>query len=159
MPSAGRAFTAEIVTGLIGRGVQLAPILLHTGVASLEDPEPPYAEFYRVPEATAQLVNLARRRGGRVIAVGTTVVRAIETVTDEEGNVHGGEGWTELVVTARRGVRAVDGLLTGLHEPRATHLAMLEAFTGRAELQRAYSESLMHGYLWHEFGDLHLFLA
>lgn len=158
MPSAGRAFTPELVTRLVTQGVQFAPLLLHTGVASLEDHEPPYAEYYRVPEETARAVNLARADGKRVIAVGTTVVRALETVTDADGRTHSGEGWTELVVTPSRGVRAVNGLLTGLHEPRATHLAMLEALADRAHLRAAYGESLRERYLWHEFGDLHLLL-
>ncbi len=158
MPSAGRAFTPVLVTQLVAQGVQFAPLLLHTGVASLEDHEPPYAEYYRIPVESAQAVNTARMSGKRIIAVGTTVVRALETVTDTEGRTHPGEGWTEVVITPARGIRAVNGLLTGLHEPRATHLAMLEALTDRAHLQMAYMESLQERYLWHEFGDLHLLL-
>ncbi len=158
MPSAGRAFTAELVTRLVAHGVQVAPLLLHTGVASLEEHEPPYEEYYRVPLTTAQVVNQARAAGRRVVAVGTTVVRALETVTDAEGVTHPGEGWTRLVITPEWGVRAVNGLLTGLHEPRATHLAMLEALAGLAHLQVTYAEALAEGYLWHEFGDLHLIL-
>ena len=158
MPSAGRAFTAELLARLVARGVQFAPLLLHTGVASLEEHEPPYEEFYRVPLETARLVNAARAGGRRVVAVGTTVVRALETVTDATGTAHPGEGWTTLVITPRRSLRAVDALLTGLHEPRATHLAMLEALAGRAHLRTVYAAALRAGYLWHEFGDLHLLL-
>lgn len=158
MPSAGRAFTPELVTRLVARGVQLAPLLLHTGVASLERHEPPYAERYSVPATTARAVNEARAAGGRVIAVGTTAVRALETVTDAAGVAHPDEGWTDLVVTPEGGVRAVDGLLTGLHEPRASHLAMLAAVCGANHLRRTYGEALSRGYLWHEFGDLHLIL-
>jgi S-adenosylmethionine:tRNA ribosyltransferase-isomerase len=158
MPSAGRAFTHELISRLIARGVQVAPLLLHTGVASLEDHEPPYEEFYRVPLATARLVNAARAASRRVVAVGTTVVRALETVTDVEGTTHPGEGWTRVVITPRRGLRAVDALLTGLHEPRATHLAMLEALAGREHLEHTYAEALRERYLWHEFGDRHLLL-
>jgi S-adenosylmethionine:tRNA ribosyltransferase-isomerase len=158
MPSAGRAFTAEIITSLVARGVQVAPLLLHTGVASLEDHEPPYEEYYRVPLATARAVNAAHASNRRTVAVGTTVVRALETVTDEEGTTHPGEGWTRLVITPERGIRAVDGLLTGLHEPRASHLAMLEAIAGREHVAAAYQEALRQRYLWHEFGDLHLLL-
>jgi S-adenosylmethionine:tRNA ribosyltransferase-isomerase len=158
MPSAGRAFTPELITRLISRGVQFAPLILHTGVASLEDGEPPYEEFYRVPSDTARLVNAARAVGRRVVAVGTTVVRALETVTDEHGITHPGEGWTDLVVTPERPIRSVDSMLTGLHEPRSTHLAMLEALAGREHLRIAYREALREGYLWHEFGDLHLIL-
>jgi S-adenosylmethionine:tRNA ribosyltransferase-isomerase len=158
MPSAGRAFTPEMVTDLIGRGVDVAPITLHAGVASLEEHEPPPAEFYRVPEATARRVTQAREAGGRIVAVGTTVVRALETVADESGAVSAGSGWTRVVVSPERGVRAVDGLLTGWHEPRASHLLMLEAVAGRELLEASYRAALEHAYLWHEFGDLHLLL-
>jgi S-adenosylmethionine:tRNA ribosyltransferase-isomerase len=158
MPSAGRAFTPEVLTRLLARGVLVVPLLLHTGVASLESHEPPYEEFYHVPPVTAQVVSQARAEGRRVIAVGTTVVRALETVADPPGRVHPGEGWTRLLVTPERGVRAVDGILTGWHEPRATHLALLEAIAGRRHLEAAYRAALEGGYLWHEFGDLHLIL-
>jgi S-adenosylmethionine:tRNA ribosyltransferase-isomerase len=158
MPSAGRAFTPELITRLVAKGVQFAPLILHTGVASLEDDEPPYEEFYRVPPETARLVNAARAAGRRVVAVGTTAVRALETVTDEGGTTHPGEGWTRLVVTPERGVRSVNAMLTGLHEPRSSHLAMLEALAGREHLRTTYGEALREGYLWHEFGDLHLIL-
>ncbi len=158
MPSAGRAFTPELITRLAARGVQFAPLLLHTGVASLEAHEAPYEEWYRVPTTSARLINSALQEGRRVIAVGTTSVRAVESVTDEEGTVHPGEGWTTLVISHDTRLRAISGLLTGLHEPRATHLAMLEALAGRRHLERSYREALDHGYLWHEFGDLHLML-
>jgi S-adenosylmethionine:tRNA ribosyltransferase-isomerase len=158
MPSAGRAFTPELITRLVAKGVQVAPLILHTGVASLEEDEPPYEEFYRVPAATARLVNAAQTSGGRVVAVGTTVVRALETVTGTDGVTHPGEGWTDRIITPERGVRSVDGMLTGLHEPRSTHLWMLEAVANRGHLGVAYAEALERGYLWHEFGDLHLIL-
>jgi len=158
MPSAGRAFTPELITSLVAKGVQVAPLILHTGVASLEDDEPPYEEFYRVLPQTARLVNATRAAGGRIIAVGTTVVRALETVTDAGGTTHPGEGWTGLFITPESGVRSVDAMLTGLHEPRSTHLAMLEALAGREHLEITYPEALREEYLWHEFGDLHLIL-
>lgn len=158
MPSAGRAFTPELLTALMAHGVQIAPLVLHTGVASLEDHEPPYAEFYRVPDTTAAIVNAAHAAGRRVIAVGTTAVRALETVVGDSGRVHPGSGWTDLIITPQRGVRVIDGLLTGLHEPRATHLAMLEALCGREHLRLTYAAALERRYLWHEFGDLHLIL-
>jgi S-adenosylmethionine:tRNA ribosyltransferase-isomerase len=157
MPSAGRAFTAELITRLVAKGVQIVPILLHTGVASLEDHEPPYEEYYRVSPAAARLITEARRAGQRIIAVGTTVVRALETVT-QDSITHPGEGWTTLIITPERGIHAVNGMLTGLHEPQATHLAMLEALAGRDHLCVTYRAALEHGYLWHEFGDLHLIL-
>jgi S-adenosylmethionine:tRNA ribosyltransferase-isomerase len=158
MPSAGRAFTPELITQLVARSVQIVPLILHTGVASLESHEPVYQEYYRVPAETARAVNAARVAGQRVVAVGTTVVRALETITDAQGVTHPGEGWTHLVVTPERGLRAIHALLTGLHEPRASHLAMIEALAGREHLQITYAEALRERYLWHEFGDLHLIL-
>jgi S-adenosylmethionine:tRNA ribosyltransferase-isomerase len=177
MPSAGRPFTPELVTRLVSRGVEIAPLLLHTGVASLEKHEPPYEEYYRVPRHTAERVNAARRAGHRVFAVGTTVVRALETVTDDSGTTFPGEGWTDLVITADRPLRSVTGLISGFHEPRATHLSLLErvvavaandrtanaedsaSVSGRRHLERAYGEARRLGYLWHEFGDSHLIVA
>jgi S-adenosylmethionine:tRNA ribosyltransferase-isomerase len=158
MPSAGRPFTAEVLTRLVAKGVGVAPLLLHTGVASLEANEPPYAEYFRVSRPTAHRINDTRRSGGRIVAVGTTVVRALESVVDEHGHVHPSEGWTETVVSPDRPVRSVDGFLTGWHEPEASHLAMLEAIAGRALLQSSYDAALAEGYLWHEFGDVHLIL-
>jgi S-adenosylmethionine:tRNA ribosyltransferase-isomerase len=135
--------------------VHVAPVVLHTGVSSPDRGEPPFPERYRVPGTTARLVNGAP---GRVIAVGTTVVRALETVAAPDGTVHAGEGWTRLVVGPERGLRAVDGLITGWHEPEASHLELLRAAAGDALLDRAYREALRHGYLWHEFGDSFLLL-
>jgi S-adenosylmethionine:tRNA ribosyltransferase-isomerase len=158
MPSAARPFTPELVTQLVSGGVAVAPLVLHSGVSSPEAHEPPAPERYRVPAATAHLVNATHDHGGRVIAVGTTAVRALETVAEPDGTVHPGLGWTELVVTPERGVRAVDGLLTGWHEPEASHLQMLAAVAGRHVLTQAYQEALAAGYRWHEFGDSHLIL-
>jgi S-adenosylmethionine:tRNA ribosyltransferase-isomerase len=158
MPSAGRPFTTEVITRLVAKGVGVAPLVLHTGVSSLEAHEPPYPEEFRVSAHTAHAVNDTRRQGGKVIAIGTTVVRALETVVDERGHVHAGEGWTEEVITPARGVRAVDGLLTGWHEPEASHLDMLDAVAGRPLVERSYDAALAEGYLWHEFGDVHLVL-
>jgi len=156
MPSAGRAFSVPLVRALRRRGVGLAEVLLHTGVASLESDEGPYEEFYAVSARAAEQVERTRRSGGRVVAVGTTVVRALETAADETGRVEAGSGWTRLVVTPGRGVLVVDALLTGFHEPRSSHLAMLEALVGREHLERTYRQAVEQGYLWHEFGDLHL---
>ena len=158
MPSAGRPFTQGVLTRLREKGVGIATVVLHAGVASLERDEPPYEEFFDVPVATAEAVRVARRNGGRVIAVGTTVVRALESSVDPAGDVVASRGWTDLIVTPERGVHSIDGLLTGLHEPRASHWAMLEAVAGRAVLARSYRAALDAGYLWHEFGDLQLLL-
>jgi S-adenosylmethionine:tRNA ribosyltransferase-isomerase len=158
MPSAARPFTARLVAELVSRGVQFAPVTLHTGVASAEAHEPPCPERFAVPEASARVINAVRAGDGRVIAVGTTAVRAVESAAGADGVVRARSGWTDLVVTPERGVRAVDGLLTGLHEPEASHLLMLEAVAGRAAVRRGYEEALGGRYLWHEFGDVHLVL-
>ncbi len=158
MPSAGRPFTPELITALIARGVTVAPITLHTGVSSLELGERPYPEWYRVPAPTARLVEATRAWGGRVIAVGTTVVRALESAAGEGGRAGASQGWTQLVITPERGVRIVDGLLTGWHDPEASHLDMLEAIGGRELIERSYAAAAEHGYLWHEFGDVNLIL-
>jgi len=158
MPSAGRAFTAELIARLVGMGVLFARVILHAGVASMEDGEPLCEEYHRVPPETAATVTGIRRLGGRVIAVGTTVIRALESATDADGVVSPAEGWTNLVLSPARGVRVVDGLITGFHEPRSTHLGMLAAVAGEAHVQRVYQAALAEGYLWHEFGDLHLIL-
>ncbi|MFB7246428.1 queuosine biosynthesis protein [Streptomyces populi] len=158
MPSAARPFTSRLVAELVSRGVQFAPVTLHTGVASAEAHEPPYPERFEVPAVSARLINAARAGGGRIVAVGTTAVRAVESAVSEDGLVRAAKGWTGLVVTPERGVRAVDGLLTGLHEPEASHLLMLEAIAGDAAVDRGYAEALRRRYLWHEFGDVHLIL-
>jgi S-adenosylmethionine:tRNA ribosyltransferase-isomerase len=200
MPSASRPFTGEVVSKLAARGVLIAPLTLHTGVSSLEDGEDPYPEPYDVPPTTARIVNEVRAAGGRVIAAGTTVVRALETAAlaarptgaagpdgavgaggvagsggvagaggaaqtgdslrtgGAGGTVVASAGWTSHVVTPESGVRAVDGLLTGLHEPRSSHLRMLAAFAGPGLLGRCYQAAIQSGYLWHEFGDVHLML-
>ncbi|MER5932193.1 S-adenosylmethionine:tRNA ribosyltransferase-isomerase [Streptomyces sp. NPDC002054] len=158
MPSAARPFTAGLVAHLVSRGVQFAPLTLHTGVSSAEAHEPPYPERFEVPGTTARMVNAARTADGRVIAVGTTAVRALESAADADGVVRAARGWTDLVVTPERGVRVVDGLLTGLHEPAASHLLMLEAVAGRAAVRRGYAEAAARLCLWHEFGDVHLLL-
>lgn len=156
MPSAGRPFGSELITRLVGRGVLIAPVTLHTGVSSPERHEPPFPEQFEVPEATARILNATREGGGRVIAVGTTVVRALESVAVPSGRVSAGQGWTGLMITPERGVHVVDGLITGWHEPEASHLRILEAIAGRKLLERCYREALAEGYLWHEFGDSHL---
>lgn len=158
MPSAARPFTARLVTELVSRGVRFAPVTLHTGVASAESHEAPYPERFRVPEASARLINATKEDGGRVVAVGTTAVRAVESAGGADGVVRARSAWTGLVVTPERGVRVVDGLLTGLHEPEASHLLMLEAVAGRAAIDRGYDAAVRGRYLWHEFGDVHLLL-
>lgn len=158
MPSAGRPFTDRLVTSLVGSGVSIAPLTLHTGVSSLETGEAPYPEWFQVPETTAGLVNQTRAGGGRVVAVGTTVVRALETTADSNGRSHPGRTWTDLVIRADDRLRVVDGLITGWHEPASTHLDLLQSVAGRGRLVESYRAALDSGYLWHEFGDSHLIL-
>jgi S-adenosylmethionine:tRNA-ribosyltransferase-isomerase (queuine synthetase) len=159
MPSAGRPFTPELLTALIARGILVATITLHAGVSSPERHEPPFPEQFEVPEPTARMVEAVHGWGGRVIAVGTTVVRALESATTPEGRVQERSGWTALVITPERGVQTVDGLITGWHEPEASHLQMLEAIAGPELLAVSYDAALDEGYLWHEFGDSHLIIA
>jgi S-adenosylmethionine:tRNA ribosyltransferase-isomerase len=158
MPSAGRPFSHDLLTRLVVAGVTVAPLTLHSGVSSLETGEPPYPEWYEVPWATSSLVNHTRRQGGRVVAVGTTVVRALETTADDRGRSHPGRGWTELVISAGSRMRVVDGLITGWHDPDSTHLDLLEALIGRDIVAESYRAALAEGYLWHEFGDSHLIM-
>lgn len=158
MPSAGRPFTTELVTELVCGGVLVAPVTLHAGVSSLERDEAPFPERYRVPAKTARLVNAVHEWGGRVIAVGTTVVRALETVAKADGRVEAGHGWTDVVIAPERGLRATDGLLTGWHEPRSSHLLLLEAAAGHELVERSYEEAAALGLAGHEFGDSHLIL-
>jgi len=158
MPSAGRPVTRDLLSRLIWREVVVAPITLHCGVSSPESHEPPFPEWYEVPERTAQLIAAARERGARVIAVGTTVVRALESAGGPDRCSCARSGWSGLVVTPACGVSVVDGLITGWHEPEASHLQLLEALMGPDLLARSYEAAVDAGYLWHEFGDSHLIL-
>jgi S-adenosylmethionine:tRNA ribosyltransferase-isomerase len=158
MPSAGRPFSAELVTSLLSRGIAFAPITLHTGVSSQEAGEPPQPERFAVPAATARLVNATRRGGGRIVAVGTTVTRALESAADPDGWLSPAAGWTELVIGPDRPVRVVTGLITGLHNPDASHLLLVESVAGAELSQLAYDAAVEAGYRWHEFGDSCLLL-
>lgn len=158
MPSASRPFTRATLDQLRSAGVVIAPVLLHGGVASPEAQEKPSPERYAVPSRTAGILRRARENGDRVLAIGTTVVRALESSADANGLVHPSRGWTDLIVTPDSGVKVVDGLLTGFHEPQASHLQMLEAIAGAPLLERCYDAALQGGYLFHEFGDVNLLL-
>jgi S-adenosylmethionine:tRNA ribosyltransferase-isomerase len=158
MPSAGRPFSTELVTELVTRGIAIAPVTLHTGLSSAEDGEPPQAERFSVPIGTARLVEHTRAHGGRVVAVGTTVTRALETVAGEDGSVTAASGWTDVVLGADRAARVVSGLVTGWHAPGASHLHLLEAVAGHELVRAAYAEAERQDFLWHEFGDSCLLL-
>ncbi|MDQ3578434.1 MAG: S-adenosylmethionine:tRNA ribosyltransferase-isomerase [Actinomycetota bacterium] len=158
MASAGRPLTAQVLTRAMSRGITVAPIVLHAGVASPEAHEPPMPERFAVPAVTGRLVEATRAAGGRVVAVGTTVVRALETAARPNGRVPETRGWTDLVLGPGRAPRVVGGLVSGLHEPQASHLLLLEAVAGPQLVAEAYAAALTEHYLWHEFGDSMLFL-
>ncbi len=158
MPSAARPFTHGLVTRLVSRGVAIAPVTLHTGVSSQEAGEAPQPERFSVPGSTARLVNAVRAGGGRVVAVGTTVTRALESAVADDGTVVARSGWTDRVVTPADPPRVVTGLVTGWHDPHASHLLLVEAVAGRELTQRAYESAVAEEYLWHEFGDAALLL-
>jgi S-adenosylmethionine:tRNA ribosyltransferase-isomerase len=158
MASAGRPVSERLLARLVARGVPVVPLTLHTGVSSPELHEPPYPERFAVPEVTARLVTATRRAGSRVVAVGTTVTRALETATGDDGVTRAAEGWTDLVLGPDRPARVVTGLVTGLHPPGASHLLLLEAVAGADLVRRAYDAAAAEHYLWHEFGDSMLFL-
>ncbi len=158
MASAGRPFTAPLLVALMARGVAVAPVVLHAGVSSPELHEPPAPERMRVQAPTARLVAATRDGGGRVVAVGTTVVRALESAVDDDGEPVARRGWTDLVLGPGRPARVVDGLITGLHPPEASHLLLLEAVAGRDLVQAAYDAAVAARYRWHEFGDSMLLL-
>ena len=158
MPSAARPFTPGVLRDLVRRGVWIATVTLHTGVSSTEAGEGPLPERYDVPAATADLVNLTRSRGRRVVAVGTTATRALETVASRDGVVRSGSGVTDLVLGPSRRARVVTGLVTGWHAPGASHLSLLEAVAGAELVNAAYDAAVAGGYLWHEFGDSCLLL-
>jgi S-adenosylmethionine:tRNA ribosyltransferase-isomerase len=158
MASAARPFSTRLVTSLVAAGVAVAPITLHAGVSSAEAGEPPVAEWFEVPAATARLVNATHAGGGRVVAVGTTVTRALESAASPDGTVTPVTGWTDLVIGPDRPVRAVDGLVTGWHDAGASHLLLLEAVAGADLVDAAYQQAVQTGYLWHEFGDSALLL-
>jgi S-adenosylmethionine:tRNA ribosyltransferase-isomerase len=158
MPSAGRPFTTELVTDLVTRGIGIAPVTLHAGVSSQDAGEPPQPERYAVPATTARAVNTTRDGGGRVVAVGTTATRALESAADSAGVVRGRSGWTDLVLGRDRPTLVVNGLITGWHAPGASHLDLLAAVAGADLVDRAYEEAVRARYLWHEFGDSCLLL-
>lgn len=161
MPSAGRPFSERVVAALERAGVRFARIVLHGGVSSLEDGDdvtgapPILPEPYDVPAATVEAITATRDDGGRVVAVGTTVVRALESARDGR-ELRPSRGFTRRYVAPPSRVAGLDGLLTGFHAARTTHVALLAAFAGPERVERAYRHAVARGYLWHEFGDVHL---
>lgn len=158
MPSASRGFTQSLVEKILEKGVVFAPVLLHTGISSLEVNETPYPEYMEIDPVTSAIINAAKSTGRKIIAAGTTAVRAIESAADNEGIVRPYRGNTELFIDADYKMKVVDGLLTGFHEPRASHLYMLQSIAGFEHVEKAYQVAIESGYYWHQFGDLHLLL-
>ena len=158
MPSAGRGFTSDLIESILRKGVVVAPVLLHTGVSSLEENETPYPEYMEIDPITASIINTAKSQGRRIIAVGTTAIRALETALNNDGTVMPYRGNTELFIDENYTMKVVDALLTGFHEPRASHLNMLQSIAGFDHINMAYQVAIENGYYWHQFGDLHLIL-
>ncbi|APR79263.1 S-adenosylmethionine:tRNA ribosyltransferase-isomerase [Minicystis rosea] len=163
MPSAGRPLGWSLILEAIRRGVTIARLTHAAGLSSTGDPlldaALPLPERFDIPEETVRAIAETRARGGRVIAVGTTVARALEgSAALHDGTVMAGEGVTDLVLDHTSRPRVVDGLLTGMHEPTASHFHLLEAFASPALLRRAHAHAEEIGYLGHEFGDSTLVL-
>ncbi|MBS4177937.1 S-adenosylmethionine:tRNA ribosyltransferase-isomerase [Lederbergia citrea] len=162
MPSAGRALSWKMLNNLKEQGIDFGFLQLHTGLSYYGEnmwPHPEkHPESYCIPLKTAQQIAKTKVNGGRVIAVGTTVVRALETAANEDGTVKPQSGLTSLYIKKDYQLTVVDGLLTGFHEPEASHLDLLTAFIEENHLIKAYSKALDQGYLWHEFGDMNLVL-
>lgn len=159
MPSAGRAFSWELLFTLMQGGVQIEYIQLHTGLSYFPDeefetsPDDNY-EDYHISERTMQKILETKASGKRVIAVGTTVVRALESAARNNAL----SGSTNLYINRHSNLKMVDGMITGLHEPKASHLEMLSAFISEQHLLCAYDEAIKSRYLWHEFGDMNLII-
>ena len=158
MPSAGRGFTSLLVNKLLEKGIELVPVLLHTGVSSLEENEAPYPEYMELSPASAKIINKAKRTGRRIVAVGTTAVRAVESATNIQGEVVPYKGNTSLYIQNEYKMRTINAMLTGFHEPKASHLNMLQSLAGADHIDEAYNAAIDNNYYWHQFGDLHLIL-
>jgi S-adenosylmethionine:tRNA ribosyltransferase-isomerase len=159
-PTAGLHFTAELLRGLQEGGIERAEVLLHVGpgtfrpvrVDDVRDHAVP-AETYALPGETAAAIARTRARGGRVVAVGTTTTRVLETAADDRGCVAAGEGETGLVIVPGHRFRAVDVLVTNFHLPRSSLLLLLCAFAGRERILQAYAEAVRQRYRFYSYGD------
>jgi S-adenosylmethionine:tRNA ribosyltransferase-isomerase len=164
MASAGRPFSARILEQLRRRRISVAEILLHAGVSSLEietervEASPVAPEPFAVPSRTVEAIAETRERGGRVIAIGTTVVRALAAARSG-GELRAARGFTRILLGPENPPEGIDAILTGFHDPRTTHLALLHGIAGRHAIDQSYSAAVARGYLWHEFGDSHLLFA
>jgi len=164
-PTAGLHFTPELLETIRSQGIVIAPLTLHVALGTFRpvstetvEAHTMHAEFYRLPEATADAVNRARARGGRVVAVGTTAVRTLESAAGEDGRVRAGEGWTDIFIYPGYRFRVVDALVTNFHLPRSTLLMLVCAFAGRERVLSAYKTAVEAGYRFYSFGDAMLIL-
>jgi S-adenosylmethionine:tRNA ribosyltransferase-isomerase len=162
MPSAGRPFTAAILAALRRRGVAIARLTHAAGLSATGDPELdaalPLPEPYEIPAETVELIARTKTAGGRVIAVGTSVVRALESAVEDHGELRSGRGLARLILSPAHELRVVDGLLTGMHDPSESHYRLLGAFASERTLQTTWCFALGADYRSHEFGDLALLL-
>jgi len=159
-PTAGLHFTDSLFSDLEAAGVAVEHLVLHVGPGTFapvraEDPTQHRldAEHYALPREVAERLNQRRREGGRVVAVGTTVTRTLETCASEAGEISGGEGWTELFIYPGYRFEAVGGLITNFHLPRTSLLMLVAAFAGRERVLRAYAEAVDEGYRFYSYGD------
>lgn len=159
-PTAGLHFTPGMLDALQAKGVDIIRLVLHVGVGTFrpvetEDPAEHrmHSEWYQVSETAAAALNATRAAGGSVWAVGTTVTRTLESVADEEGRVHAGEGWTDIFIRPPYRFRAVDCLVTNFHLPRSTLLMLVSAFGGYEPVMAAYREAIQRGYRFYSYGD------
>lgn len=164
-PTAGLHFTPRLMDGLQGQGIQIAKVMLHVGLGTFRpvksdtvEGHTMHDEFYRVPQQAADAVNAARAKGGRVIAVGTTAVRTLETVAAEDGSLTAAEGWTHQYIYPGYRFKIVDGLITNFHLPKSTLIMLVSAFAGREQVLAAYRAAIAEQYRFYSFGDAMLIL-
>lgn len=163
MPSSGRAFTWKMLFDLKNKGIETAFLTLHTGLSSYMDDNLTSThlvaeEEYFIPGGTVAKIETARANGSRIIAVGTTVVRALESSASCSDKVMRGHAYTTLRITEGHVLKIADALITGFHEPEASHLDLISAFLKPEQIKTSYEEAIDKKYLWHEFGDLCLII-
>ncbi|MBQ2642279.1 MAG: tRNA preQ1(34) S-adenosylmethionine ribosyltransferase-isomerase QueA [Eubacterium sp.] len=159
-PTAGLHFTEELLDALKSKGVRIAHVTLHVGLGTFRPVKVDnvldhhmHSEFYMVDEKDAEIINETKKNGGRVISVGTTSTRTLETVTDDDGIVHAGSGWTQIFIYPGYKFKAIDALITNFHLPESTLLMLVSALAGRENILKAYEEAVKERYRFFSFGD------